>query len=178
MCPTPTPVPEPPLVALPQVCRSSASPPEFPALTHPLLTPLLQCRFRVPPRLCSELPMPFRTEGGVQIPALTLPSYGRATSTTGVSVSSLGSWLRGGPHHITWGRGRKQWAEVGLVLWPTPSANTGSSHLGHPLPGSPGSRLASSYLLFRPLPEKATVIPSCYPSTQKVQENQELKVVF
>lgn len=45
--PTPTPVHEPPLVSLPQVCRSPASLPEFPALKNPVLAPLLQCRLRM-----------------------------------------------------------------------------------------------------------------------------------
>lgn len=93
--PHPTPVHEPPLVALPQVRRSPASLPEFPALKHPLLTPLLQCRLRMPSWLCSVLPTTYRTKDGVQIPALPLLSCRRTISTTGATVFSLRSRLWG-----------------------------------------------------------------------------------
>lgn len=36
---------------------------------------------------CGVLPAPYRTKDGVQIPALPLPSYRQAISTTGAAVS-------------------------------------------------------------------------------------------
>lgn len=71
-----TPVHNPPLATHPQVCLPFASIPEFLALICPLLTPLLQCRLRVPAQLCSVLPTSYRTEDWVQIPALPFSVLG------------------------------------------------------------------------------------------------------
>lgn len=87
----PLPVHKPPLV------HASSS-----LLTHPLLTPLLQCGFRTPPQLCSVLPM---SHIGLKTDFKSQPCHFSAWWLLPVPVSSFEKLGEG---CLSWGRQRMQ----------------------------------------------------------------------